>query len=326
MSRSKRANPTLVGVFVLGAIALALAGLAVFGSGKLFRRTAQFVMVFGGSVNGLSVGAPVKFRGVQVGSVTKIMLSLPGMTLPELRIPVFIEIDQDLVSKLGGMINPAEPTSFAALIDEGLRAQLQLESIVTGVLFVELDLFPGSPVNLYLPKGGESGYLEIPTQPTLLQEASQTGADLIAKLRDVDFDGLVTSIRDAARSVGDLAGSPELRQSLVAAREAMVSARDTLNEIRPRVPQLASGVDSASNRLQGSLKRFDTTLGSLDTALGSLDTTLGSVNRLVDPRAPLVYQLTTTLGDLGKAAQSIRELADYLDRNPSAIITGRSPR
>jgi len=324
VSRSKRASPTLVGVFVLGALAIAVAGLAVFGSGKLFRRTAQFVMVFGGSVNGLSVGAPVKFRGVQVGSVTQIKLSLPGMILPELRIPVFIEIDQDLVSRLGGMINPAEPTSFAALIDEGLRAQLQLESIVTGVLFVELDLFPGSPVNLFLPK--ESGYLEIPTQPTLLQEASQTGADLIAKLRDVDFDGLVTSIRDAGRSVGDLAGSPELRQSLVAAREAMVSARDTLNEIRPRIPQLASGVDSASNRLQGSLKRFDTTLGSLDTALGSLDTTLGSVNRLVDPRAPLVYQLTTTLGDLGKAAQSIRELADYLDRNPSAIITGRSRR
>jgi len=105
-----------------------------------------------------------------------------------------------------------------------------------------------------------------------------------------------------------------------------VSARDTLTEIRPRVPQFASGVDSASNRLQGSLKRFDATLGSLDTALGSLDTTLGSVNRLVDPSAPLVYQLTTTLTDLGTAAKSVRELADYLDRNPSAIITGRSPR
>jgi paraquat-inducible protein B len=324
VSRSKRASPTLVGAFVLGALAIALAGLAIFGSGKLFRRTSQFVMVFGGSVNGLSVGAPVKFRGVQVGSVTQILLSLPGMTLPDLRIPVFIEIDQDLVSKLGGMINPAEPTSFAALIDQGLRAQLQLESIVTGVLFVELDLFPDSQVNLFLPK--ESGYLEIPTQPTLLQEASQTGADLIAKLRDVDFDGLVTSIRDAARSVGELAGSPELRQTLTAAREAMVSARDTLGEIRPRIPQFATGVDSASNRLQGSLKRFDTTLGSLDTALGSLDATLGSVNRLVDPRAPLVYQLTTTLGDLGAAAKSVRELADYLDRNPSAIITGRSPR
>src|SRR5262249_5704823 len=219
--------------------------------------------------------------------------------------------------------NPAEPTSLAALIDQGLRAQLQLESIVTGVLFVELDLFPGSPVNLFLPK--ESGYLEIPTQPTLLQEASQTGADLIAKLRDVDFDGLVTSIRDAARSVGGLAGSPELRHRWVARREVMVSARDTLNEIRPRIPQLASGVDSAPNRLQGSLKRFDTTLGSLDTALGSLDTTLGSVNRLVDPRAPLVYQLTTTLGDVGAAAKSVRGLADYLGRNPSALTTGRSP-
>ena len=92
----------------------------------------------------------------------------------------------------------------------------------------------------------------------------------------------------------------------------MVSARDTLTEIRPRIPQFTSGVDSASNRLQGSLKRFDATLGS--------------VNRLVDPSAPLVYQLTTTLTDLGTAAKSVRELADYLDRNPSAIITGRSPR
>jgi paraquat-inducible protein B len=324
VSRSKRASPALVGAFVLGALVLAVAGLAVFGSGKLFRRTTQFVMVFGGSVNGLSVGAPVKFRGVQVGSVTQILLSLPGMTLPELRIPVFIEIDQDLVSNLGGIINPAEPTSLAALIDQGLRAQLQLESIVTGVLFVELDLFPGAPMNLFLPK--DSGYLEIPTQPTLLQEASQTAADLIAKLRDVDFDGLVTSIRDAARSVGELAGSPELRQTLTAAREAMVSARDTLTELRPHIPQFAGSVDSASGRLQGSLKRFDATLGSLDTALGSLDTTLGSVNRLVDPRAPLVYQLTTTLGDLGAAAKSVRELAEYLDRNPSAIIRGRSPR
>ena len=75
-----------------------------------------------------------------------------------------------------------------ALIERGLRAQLQLESIVTGVLFVELDLFPDSPATYYLPK--DSGYVEIPTQPTLLQEASQTAADLVAKLRDIDFEQL----------------------------------------------------------------------------------------------------------------------------------------
>lgn len=317
MSRSKRASPTLIGAFVIGALALALAGLAIFGSGKLFRRTEQFVAIFSGSVNGLSVGAPVKFRGVQVGSVTSILLSLPGMTLPDLRIPVFFDIDRDTTLKLGAMVNPADPSALTALIDQGLRAQLQLESIVTGVLFVELDLFPNSQVTLFLPK--DSGYVEIPTQPTLLQEATQTAADVVAKLRDADIDGLVNAMRDAARGVNDLAGSPELRQTLVAIRDALSTTRETLVEVKPRIAPLAGRFDSGVAHLEVTLDRLDQTLGSVKTSLGSFDT-------LVDPQAPLVYQLTTTLADLSEAARSIRQFADYLDRNPNALLTGRSKR
>lgn len=314
MSRSKRASPTLIGAFVIGALLLVLGGLAVFGSGKLFRRTEQFVAIFSGSVNGLSVGAPVKFRGVQVGSVTSILLSLPGMTLPDLRIPVFFDIDRDTTLKLGAMVNPADPSALAALIDQGLRAQLQLESIVTGVLFVELDLFPTSQVTLFLPK--DSGYVEIPTQPTLLQEATQTAADVVAKLRDADIDGLVNAMRDAARGVNDLAGSPELRQTLVAIRDALTTTRETLVEVKPRIAPLAGRFDSGVSRLEATLQKLDLTLGSVKTSLGSFDT-------LVDPQAPLVYQLTTTLTDLSEAARSIRQFADYLDRNPNALLTGR---
>jgi paraquat-inducible protein B len=314
VSRSKRASPTLIGAFVIGALLLALGGLAVFGSGKLFRRTEQFVAIFSGSVNGLSVGAPVKFRGVQVGSVTSILLSLPGMTLPDLRIPVFFDIDRDTTLKLGAMVNPADPSALAALIDQGLRAQLQLESIVTGVLFVELDLFPTSQVTLFLPK--DSGYVEIPTQPTLLQEATQTAADVVAKLRDADIDGLVNAVRDAARGVNDLAGSPELRQTLVAIRDTLATTRETLVEVKPRIAPLAGRFDSGVSRLEATLQKLDLTLGSVKTSLGSFDT-------LVDPQAPLVYQLTTTLTDLSEAARSIRQFADYLDRNPNALLTGR---
>lgn len=314
MSRSKRASPTLIGAFVIGALLLALGGLAVFGSGKLFRRTEQFVAIFSGSVNGLSVGAPVKFRGVQVGSVTSILLSLPGMTLPDLRIPVFFDIDRDTTLKLGAMVNPADPSALAALIDQGLRAQLQLESIVTGVLFVELDLFPTSQVTLFLPK--DSGYVEIPTQPTLLQEATQTAADVVAKLRDADIDGLVNAVRDAARGVNDLAGSPELRQTLVAIRDTLATTRETLVEVKPRIAPLAGRFDSGVSRLEATLQKLDLTLGSVKTSLGSFDT-------LVDPQAPLVYQLTATLTDLSEAARSIRQFADYLDRNPNALLTGR---
>jgi len=268
-------------------------------------------------VNGLSVGAPVKFRGVQVGSVTSILLSLPGMTLPDLRIPVFFDIDRDTILKLGAMVNPADPSALAALIDQGLRAQLQLESLVTGVLFVELDLFPNSQATLFLPKN--SGYLEIPTMPTLLQEASQTAADIVAKLRDADIDGLVNSLRDAARGVSDLAESPELRQTLVAIRDALTTTRETLVEVKPRIAPLAGRFDSGVARLETTLERLDQTLGSVKASLGSFD-------NLVDPQAPLVFQLTTTLADLAEAARSIRQFADYLDRNPNALLTGRPKR
>jgi paraquat-inducible protein B len=321
VSRSKRASATLVGLFVLGAVALALAGLAVFGSGKLFRRTERFVAIFTGSVNGLSVGAPVKFRGVQLGSVSQILLSLPGMTLPDLRIPVFIDIDQTTAERLGAMVNPADPSTLASLIEQGLRAQLQLESFVTGVLYVELDLFPDTPATFYLPK--DSGYLEIPTQPTLLQEASQTAADLVAKLRDIDFEGVVTSIHDAARGVSEFTSSPELRQALTAVRETMVSARgtlttanDTLADIRPRLGPFVGRVDTGVAQLQKTLERLNQTLVVVDT-------TLSGLNTLTDPQAPLVYQATRTLGELSEAARSVRQLADFLDRNPNAILTGR---
>jgi paraquat-inducible protein B len=321
VSRSKRASATLVGLFVLGALALALAGLVVFGSGKLFRRTERFVAIFTGSVNGLSVGAPVKFRGVQLGSVSQILLSLPGMTLPDLRIPVFIDIDQTTAERLGAMVNPADPSTLAALIEQGLRAQLQLESFVTGVLYVELDLFPDTPATFYLPK--DSGYLEIPTQPTLLQEASQTAADLVAKLRDIDFEGVVTSIHDAARGVSELTSSPELRQALTAVRDTMVSARgtlatanDTLAEIRPRLGPFVGRMDTGVAQLQKTLERLNQTLVVVDT-------TLSGLNTITDPQAPLVYQATRTLGELSEAARSVRQLADFLDRNPNAILTGR---
>ena len=80
---AKRANPAFVGAFVIGAIALAIAAVALLGSGSLFRNTHQFVCFFDGNVNGLRVGALVKFKGVEIGEVRQILLSLNAATGPD---------------------------------------------------------------------------------------------------------------------------------------------------------------------------------------------------------------------------------------------------
>src|SRR5262249_16513666 len=105
----RKANPAIIGAFVLGAIALGVLGLIVLGSGPFFRDTPACVVCFPGSGDGLSGGRPVKVEGVEVGSVTDIRLRAPGAGIASvkeiaeegIRIPVFIEIDNDKMSNLG---------------------------------------------------------------------------------------------------------------------------------------------------------------------------------------------------------------------------------
>ena len=122
---NKKISPTLIGAFVIGAIALLVIAIIVFGSGRLFRQTREFVLYFETSVNGLRVGAPVKFKGVEIGSVKNIVLQLEKDTQVA-RIPVIIEIDLEKLTARGAAGTIAEdPEAFRkAITDLGLRGQL----------------------------------------------------------------------------------------------------------------------------------------------------------------------------------------------------------
>ena len=148
MTLNQRVSPALIGAFVLGAALLAMTAVVLLGSGRFFRRTSAFVLYFPGSVNGLRVGAPVKFRGVEIGSVEDVRLQLqPDQSV--YRIPVIIGIDPEKITSLGGsetILN--SPAAYQNAIDGGLRGQLQTESFVTGLLFVALDFVPGSSATL----------------------------------------------------------------------------------------------------------------------------------------------------------------------------------
>jgi paraquat-inducible protein B len=301
----KRPSPALIGGFVVGAVALVVLAIVTFGSGTFFRTTTSYVLFFQGTVSGLEIGAPVKFRGVTIGAVTKIVLRIPNYDADN-RIPVFIEVDQDRTVELGAVGDLANRSQ--ELIDRGLRAQLSLQSIITGVLYVALDIFPNSPVELMLP--ANSGYREIPTLPTTLEQAQQKIQDILEKLSKVDFDRFLTQLNGALESVSGLASSEDLHAAIAAARDALKEARALIASAKPRLDGALAGVQGSTDDLRAAMKRLDATLESLQT--------------LSDTNGPLVNGFTGTLEDLGEAARAVHDLADYLTRNPNALLTGRS--
>jgi paraquat-inducible protein B len=163
---NKRISPAMIGAFVLGAVALIVIAILVFGSGRLFRQTRTFVLYFDNSVNGLRVGAPVKLKGVEIGSVKDIRLLVGQGTAGDM-IPVIIEIDLKKLTRRGAAAaaeTTVDPEAMQkVIVDRGLRGQLDMESLVTGLLYVAIDFFPGTPINLVQKPGGDYDYPEIAT-------------------------------------------------------------------------------------------------------------------------------------------------------------------
>jgi paraquat-inducible protein B len=301
----------VVGVFVLGAAALALGAVLVFGSARFFRHEVTLVSYFSGSVNGLVVGSPVKFRGVPIGSVSQIRLGLPGASAADVRIPVWFIVDLDTISGYQGRRFRLDRQRLDVLIAAGFRAQLQTESFVTGVLFLGLDFFPDSPVVLALT--GKPEVLEVPVMPTTIERAIQTLDRLVNRVEALDLKGLVASARHALDGVDDLARSPKVADALDGLRDALASIHRVTAALEPGVTPTIKGLDATLAQAREVLIRVEP----------QLDQTLAHAQELLGPDAPLAVGLASTLADLGEAARSVRDLADFLDRHPNAILTGR---
>ena len=326
---SKKASPTLVGTFVVGAIVLLLVAVTIFGSGRLFQKTYEFALYFEGSVSGLREGAPVKYKGVEIGSVTKILLQLDEGAEVN-RIPVVIKLDANKISGRGVGGSLADPVALKAAIDRGLRGQLQTESIVTGVLFVALDLVPDSPVKLVQPP--DSQYQEIPTITTTLQKAQDILGQLLTKLDDIDFKALLTSVADAVKNFDGLAKNPDLLEAFAGVnrlvnKPELHAAIRSLDQTVVKIAQAAEGVQKVAGSLNHSVGTLSAdlkeTLTGVREAVKQIQITVASVDGFVDPNSPTAYELTKALKEFSGAARSLRLMADYLDRNPRALLFGR---
>jgi len=316
----KKANPAVIGAFVVGAIALAVIGVAVFGSGQMFKRNAKFVCFFSGTVNGLSVGAPVRFKGVDVGSVTDIRLrfeqaiSDSSQVQQGVRIPVFFELDPDKIALQGGSRDLRDATQVKQLIDLGIRAQLNSQSLVTGLLFVQLDFHPEFPANFALPPGSKP--TEIPTIPTTMEQVQSAATEIIRKLDDIHFDTMVKSATQVLDNINGVVSSPALKQTMESLPATVANINQTVTSLR----ELAVRLDSKQGPLFDSLKGASDKTGA---TLEQARLTLQTVQTLAEPDSPLANQISASLQEVASAARAMRLLADYLERNPGAIVRGR---
>lgn len=320
---SQKANPTTIGVFIVAGVVLAVAALITFSSGRWFSKQERFMLYFDGSLKGLNPGAPVKLQGVTIGSVVEVLISHNQRT-NDFAMPVIIEVNQNLLgAKTDRFVDIASPATFESFVKKGLRGRLDAESLVTGVLYVELEIMRNAPVPVFHQLMPE--YPEIPTVPSTIQE-------LLSNLASFDLPGLSEKLNRLLDRLDKTLGELDVRQlssgltNLLDSLDRLVNAPDltnslaglrlTLEDTRAMIHKLDGRVDPIADGMTNTLHQAQQTLAELRRGVEGL-------SGLVAPNAPLQSQLNATLDDLGTAARAITDLAEFLKRHPNALITGR---
>lgn len=262
---------------------------------KTYLHKERFLLYFGGSVRGLSVGAPVELRGIRVGQVLDIQLQLNADTA-QFQIPVLVEIEPERIVVVGDGSGLTAGNAVDRLVDRGLRAQLKSGSLITGQRYVELDFHPmDRPQTVWQGKD----FRIFPTVPAELDAIADKANAILDTVAALPLAQIGTDLRDA------IAGA----KAVLASRELMDSVKElerTLKEVR----QVAVGVDRD-------------VMPKVAAALDQVRGTLKSADGLVAPESPTAVELRRMMQELSAAARAVRSVADYLDRHPEALIQGK---
>jgi paraquat-inducible protein B len=306
-------HPKRVGGFVLAGVALLVAAVVLVGSGSLFSRKHTFVSYFTGSVAGLRIGAPVKLRGIVIGQVTGVYLTLSNQ-VDVTRVPVIYEIDEELVRRRGGAGERIGDADYQReLIDQGLRAALELESFVTGQRYVELDFHPDAP--LEFAQEPDERHPEIPAiqSPGLEQDLTA----FVKKLQEADIAGLFASLSHMAARADSTFRDMRMHELRDAADSVLVAAAEAMRQFTSLSAALEAEVPTVGDQLNATADRLATTLDEMNT-------TLRTTRAALDPASPAAVRLEQSLREIAATARSLRELLEYLQRNPSSLLRGRA--
>ena len=334
---SKKASPTLIGIFTLVSLLLAGGALVLFGAGKVFEKRSTLLLYFDKSVNGLLTGSEVRLGGVPIGRVTSIKVLIDPLNQRKI-IPVEVQLSHKALagvgSTSGGGIDFVTETGVAQAVADGLRARMKQQSLLTGQLYIEFDIVPNSPFFSYEP-AVKPPYPTVPTIGTEIDELISGVADGLKKFNALDLavvtkdlSELITTTKSQIaalqmKEINDnlvgmttqlriLTRDEKLKQAAGHLDEALVSFRD----LAQRANQ---GIDPV-------LKDLEKVLLQASASLGKIGKASADISEVANPRAPVLMRLQNVLEEFERASRAIKELASDLKRNPNSLLLGKDPK
>jgi paraquat-inducible protein B len=321
---AKQANRSMIGGFVLIAVAILAASVVIFGSGDWFKDSLKYVLHFQESVKGLNVGSPVLYRGFPVGEVTRVLIQADTQDFKD-DVLVFVEVYPETVAFPTRELDLEQwKARMRDLIGRGLRAQMVPQSLITGKLIIELNMHADAPdpmehVDLSAWNISQD-YGEIPTIPSTLSK-------LEAALGNLDLKNISKYLTSVLVSADRILKNPDIDAGISELKDALVDARKLVNhvdeEVKPLSTKAQTTFDDVGKLAQHVDDKVDPLAKEMLEALKSADTAFKSIDELVGKRSPMRADLEDTLKEIKAAARSLRVLADYLEQHPDALLKGK---
>jgi paraquat-inducible protein B len=318
-------------MFVLGALALGVIALLSFGGLSLFSKPQRFMVYFNESIPGLDLGSPVKLQGVRVGRVVDLVVHYDDVANRS-EVAVTCELNRNVITDpKGTQLKITGPDDIRTLVDHGLRAQLGVLGLATGLLFVELDFVDPAQYPVHASVD-QPKFVVVPAIPSAISEYQASLTQILSDLKKVDFAGLSKNLKalittanqkvsdldatalsekvgKAADAVTGFINSPEARQTFLNLNAALADLRVVLARI-----------DGNVGPVSDDLKK---TLADAQSALKALEATAVTAKQFVASQGNVGEETTAALRQLSDAAAALERLSDALTRNPSSLIVGK---
>jgi paraquat-inducible protein B/uncharacterized coiled-coil protein SlyX len=346
---SQRANYFKLGLFVIGAIAAGVIVLVVIGTGRLLQTRVTIETYFNESVQGLDIGSKMKYRGVDVGQVTRITFTYVRyqQDLPMSERKRYVLVEAQVQPRLvGGRAagDLTNPEATAMEIEKGLRIKLAPQGI-TGTNYLEID-YVDPETNPPLPIDWVPDNIYIPSAPSTVLQLVNAASEIVERMRKLDLEGTLDRLDTLLSTATDRVAALDTKSLQQRAESMLAKVESTLNDIAAKklsneAVALLAELRKSNAELQATLanpslrklpETADQALGKirdvandpkLAASIAHLESTLSRLNRIVGSGET---DLAATIENLRQITDNLRDLTEDVKRYPGNVIFGAPPR